>query len=344
MKSNEKGVNTLLVKDMNTRLVLKALRSYRTATVKELAQATELTVVTVKDIVRDLIAHNKVYEGGTVPSKGGRPSKQYVFNENSNKGLVVFTRELNGHDSICVRVVDLYGQVKESVDHQVDTISVAKIENLISHLIKKHPSIGAISIGLPGIEFEGRIVALDYQSTIGDPIIQRLREKFNLPVIIENDVNAAVLGHDELEDSRDTEVYIYFPRKYPPGAGIKVNGKLLKGNRHFAGEIGWLPLDIPWGPELADSFDEFTAAASKVVLSMITILDPDSVVLFGEFLTDTHLKEIIDKCKRGLPQRIIPELSLAEDFSLDFERGLIGLTLEALGFQDTHIYKNRFEE
>ena len=329
MKVSDKGVNTLIVKEFNTKVILQELKQSQVSTIKELANRTGLTVVTVKGILNDLIEQNRVLLGETTPSNGGRPSKQYIFNERAQLGLIIYTREIDGQDSVCIRVIDLHGIVIESLVPFID-ISWSNLENAIAGCIEKYPSISAISIGIPGIELEGEIVVMDYQQLMDISIVEMIKGKFHLPVIVENDVNAAVLGHSRKDDTDITEIYLYFPRKYPPGAGIKINGKLLKGNRHFAGEVSWLPLEIEWGADLADSMPDFSSAASKVILSMTAVLDPDSIVLFGEFLNDDYLLAIKEEVKRNLPERIYPEISLANDFNLDSERGLTKRILEIL--------------
>lgn len=226
--------------------------------------------------------------------------------------------------------MDLYGQVVSSENNAVDEVTVERIEGLVASAMESYGAIKSIGFGLPGIELGGTIVALDYDDFVGSPIVERFKQRFGIPVVVENDVNAAVLGRAFDQDAPENEVYMYFPRKYPPGAGIRANGQLIKGRHHFAGEIGWLPLGIKWGPTLVDSFEDFCRAVAQVALSSISMLDPDSVVLFGEFLTNKHLERIKEHCRSQLPEGIALSICLADDFSGDFQKGLIGLTLQGL--------------
>lgn len=322
--------NATVMRETNAKLVRDALRLRRDATIRELTESTALTPATVGAIVRELVENGHAFETESVPSEGGRPSRRFRFNERLSLGLVVFTREINGRDTICLRIVDLHGNVITAQDHAVDAVTVDGIEALVASAMDAHAPIKAIGFGLPGIELGGKIVALDYADFVGSPIVERFARRFNVPVVVENDVNAAVLGRAFAQQAPDNEVYLYFPRKYPPGAGIRTNGRLLKGRHHFAGEVAWLPLPIKWGPSLADSIEDFSLAASQVVLSSISLLDPDSIILFGEFLTEEHLERITEHCRSHLPESIDLTLSLATDFSRDFQDGLIGLTLNAI--------------
>lgn len=321
----------LLVKDLNTQLVRRALHSQRSATVRDLAVATGLSSVTVGSLVQALVGANLAQEGELVPSNGGRPSRLYHFNPKHSLVLVAFTREVAGRDTLCLRVADLYGQVIDHADEPLDASSLQAFEPAIDRLVERHPTIAALGFGLPGIEFGGTIVALDYRSLVGAPVVEHFRTRYGRPIVVENDVNAAVLGRGKREGASASEVYLYFPRKYTPGSGIRIDGQLLKGSRHYAGEIGFLPLDIPWGdPTLTDSLEASSDAIARVVVSLAAVLDPDSVVLFGEFLTPEHRDAVANRCRELLPPGLVPSLSLAEDFSQDFQEGLIGLTLDLL--------------
>lgn len=325
------AANALVMKDLNTRLVRRALKLSRTATVRDLATATGLSTVTVGTILQALVAAGTAREDELVPSNGGRPSRLYRFDAQRSLVLVVLTREVAGHDTVCLRVADLYGQILEAQEVAMTPGSLAAFEPAIDALLVRYPSIRALGFGLPGIEFEGTIVALDYPGLVGAPILTHFETRYGLPVVFENDVNAAVLGRGAREGAAASEVYLYFPRKYIPGSGIRIDGRLLKGHRHFAGEVGHLPLGIGWGdPALTGSFEASCNAVALVVVSLAAVLDPESVVLFGEFLTPAHLEAVARRCRHQLPSGMVPLLSLAEDFTRDFEEGLVGLTLDVL--------------
>ncbi|POR05636.1 hypothetical protein AU468_00210 [Alkalispirochaeta sphaeroplastigenens] len=313
----------MVLKEINTRTVLGCLRESGTATVRELAQQSGLSVVTVKAIVEDLVHQEKAFSGGKAPSSGDRPSQRYIFNKRHTLGMAVFTREVNGGDTVFLRVVDLCGETIDAVSCELSAPEPEVLERIIGEKVREFPRLGAIVLGLPGIEYKGDILALDYQSFVGLPLAKHLRTRFEIPVVVENDVNAAVLG-------RECEAYIYFPRKYPPGAGLRIEGKLLKGHRHFAGEVGWLPLGISWGPEIADSFEACCSAAARVTASVTALIDPASIVLYGEHLGEDHLRRIRDIYQALLPAQALPEIHCSEDFTADFERGLKKILLDLL--------------
>jgi len=314
------------VKDVNTRLVRSALRDARSATVKDLALTTGLSAVTVGTLVQALVDQGVAREGVLRPSQGGRPSREYHFEAQHALVLVAFTREVEGRDTLCLRVADLYGEVLASEDQPLDATSLAALEPGLDRLVERYPRVRVIGLGLPGIEHNGTIVALDYPGLVGTPIVDHFQRRYDRPVLFENDVNAAVMGR---RPGAASEVYLYFPRKYGPGAGIRLDGRLWKGSRHYAGEVSFLPLGVAWGGPWTDDFASCVDTVARVVLSLAAVLDPDSVVLFGEFLTEAHREAVAARCQTALPG-LVPSLSLADDFTRDVQQGLIQLTLGRL--------------
>ncbi|MFW6363258.1 MAG: hypothetical protein ACOC0D_05380, partial [Spirochaeta sp.] len=87
---------------------------------------------------------------------------------------------------------------------------------------------------------------------------------------------------------------------------------------------------IEWGPETADSFQAGTEAVSKVLSSMTAVLDPDRITVYGEHLTPEHMDRIRQRCRQQLNGWELPEITLSDDFSMDFEQGMKLLTLNYL--------------
>ena len=85
------------------------------------------------------------------------------------------------------------------------------------------------------------------------PIRERLIETLDIPVAIENDVNAAALGEYWLGGGKANRSIVYFTISTGIAAGIVIDGVLLRGANHAAGEMGFfMPdprlLDKSWEP------------------------------------------------------------------------------------------------
>ena len=81
------------------------------------------------------------------------------------------------------------------------------------------------------------------------PIQDRLSSLFDLPAAIDNDVNAAALGEYWYGQGRGTHSVVYLTVSTGIAAGIVVDGVLLRGFNHAAGEMGFFVPDARLLPQ-----------------------------------------------------------------------------------------------
>lgn len=79
------------------------------------------------------------------------------------------------------------------------------------------------------------------------PLAGPVAEKLGIPVCIENDASAAALGELKFGAGRDARSLIHVTLGTGIGGGIVIDGKLYRGSRGLAGEIGHMIVD-PAGP------------------------------------------------------------------------------------------------
>lgn len=327
------GGNAIVMKEVNMNLVRKALKTEGEATKQQIAKATGLSAVTVGTVLQQLMKTSEVMETELCSSRGGRPAQRYKYNGDFANALILFPYETGGQIIIRSTVVNLVGKkVYEQMD-EVEQVDVACFEHIIDSLMSLYPTIQAIGFGLPGAEWQGKIIVSDYEALIGISIIDYFRERYDMPVIMENDVNAAVVGFCERRQIRSEAdvVYLYFPDRFPPGAGLLINGKLFKGRRNFAGEIANIPLDIPWGSAaFTVSTLRVEQAIAKLIVSICAVINPDCIVLNGSFIKLENSKKIAELCREKLPASGVPEIIVSEDFTADYLEGLVAQTLATL--------------
>lgn len=326
------GGNALVIKEVNINLVRKTLKAKGQATKQQIAKATGLSFVTVGTVLRHLIKQNEVLEAELTPSNGGRPAQQYRYNDNFALALILFPYEMDRRIIIHSAIVKLSGQCVYETDTEVEGIDLKIFERTIESLLASHPAIQVIGFGHPGVEESGKIIVSDYKMLVGTSFTEHFNTLYQVPVIMENDVNAAVIGFAKRRKLADdcTLIYLYFPDRHPPGAGIFINGKLFKGKRNYAGEITTIPLDITWDETLYHSFDAICEAIARLIATICSILNPDKIVLNGNFLSKSHISAITQKCDTRLPQNIVPVIFLSDNFIADYQSGLIVQTFDQL--------------
>jgi len=79
------------------------------------------------------------------------------------------------------------------------------------------------------------------------PLQEWLFEHFGVPVVVENDANAAAFGEWRYGAGRGTRYLLYVTVSTGIGGGILINGEIYRGADNLAGEIGHMTID-PNGP------------------------------------------------------------------------------------------------
>lgn len=117
-------------------------------------------------------------------------------------------------------------------------------------LLTDHGDALAVGIGCPGpLDFErGRVRFAPNIAGMEDaPLVDALREALSLPVVLENDANAAGYAEHRYGAARDLTTSVYVTLSTGIGGGIFVGDRVLRGAHGLAGEVGHMTL-LPGGP------------------------------------------------------------------------------------------------
>lgn len=129
-------------------------------------------------------------------------------------------------------------QGHQNFNFYIDILS-KEIKNIIDKFSDKYEFSG-IGIGVPnGNFYTGKV---EYAPNLGWEEEVNLAEifklKFNAPVFITNDANAAALGEQIFGGAKGMNDFIVITLGTGLGSGFVANGKLIYGNDGFAGELG----------------------------------------------------------------------------------------------------------
>jgi glucokinase len=130
----------------------------------------------------------------------------------------------------------------EHVDNPTGQAFAARVRELADELCPEGPA--AIAVGLPGPVAAGGLVGhlVNTPALNGAPIRSLLQEEFDVPVVIENDVNLAALGEQRRGRARGVQDVAFIAVGTGVGMGILVGGRVLRGAHGGAGELGLLPM------------------------------------------------------------------------------------------------------
>ena len=132
---------------------------------------------------------------------------------------------------------------------------LAKIEQAIDEMMAgdARPVLG-IGVGVPGTIDPVTNVAVHYDFIKGwsdVPLGARLSERFGVPVFLENNIRSMALAELWFGAGRGLRNFVCIGIRSGIAAGVVVNGHLLHGAQHRAGEIGHWVCPVP--AELADA-------------------------------------------------------------------------------------------
>lgn len=237
----------------NLALVVGILASSGPMSRANVSIASGLTKSSVSDLVKELLNKGLVIEAGieTVGTAGGRPGTVIAINDDGAAGLGL---EINV-DYLSVCVTDLGHQTRFSRFEWVDN-RTRPLAQVVEHLgqlaqdalahVGQVPVLGA-ALALPGLVDAGsgklvRSTNLTWSDVdIGALLTEHIPP--GLPLIaIDNSTNLAALGEQWSNPERSLGDFVLVSGGYGIGAGVVMSGKLLKGARGFAGEIGHLPV------------------------------------------------------------------------------------------------------
>ncbi|PYO01395.1 MAG: glucokinase [Candidatus Rokuibacteriota bacterium] len=112
--------------------------------------------------------------------------------------------------------------------------------------------VAGIGIGVPGLvnAATGRIAdeALNVPELAELPLAAMLRERFGLPVFVDNDVNALALAEFFFGVGRGVSSLVLLAAGTGFGAGLVLDGRLIRGALGFAGEFGHTPVKFDGRP------------------------------------------------------------------------------------------------
>lgn len=143
------------------------------------------------------------------------------------------------NESKIVNRVKIDTEIDKGTDYIVESIAKAVNEILVQSELKQN-QIKAICLGVPGTvnPHEGIIYNAPNLGIKNFNIKDTLAKQFDIPVLIENDVNIAALGIKKYEFNDDVKNMLVVFVGTGIGAALIFHGKMYRGSSFFAGEIG----------------------------------------------------------------------------------------------------------
>lgn len=281
-----------------------------------ISKQTGLSKQTVSELVRILEDEGWVRETGRTSGHVGRTATTYELVPDSAFMAAV---DLGG-TKLRVAIVDLAGSVLAEVlalTHPDGGQAVARqIGDLVGEAAEQcevdRGKVRQTVVGCPGVpdqstgavRFSPNIAGIDtfdFRAAVA--------EATGTPVMMENDVNLAVLGEQWLGAGRGIDHLAFIALGTGIGAGLIVNGALLRGASGAAGELGYLPFGAdPFEPESlrVGAFERVTATYGiRTAYAAATGRTSDVPAIFAAAAAgDGAAQKVIDDVARQLARAV----------------------------------------
>ncbi|NTF30470.1 ROK family protein [Rhizobium skierniewicense] len=214
-----------------------------------LAKKTGLSKQTMSEVIRALEESGWVRVNGIISGKVGRSAVTYEVAEASGYAVGVDL----GATTIRIAVVSVSGTIVHESDHPTDGRAGEALIGHVHDLVQKNLQFAGIgfekillaAVATPGVvdPVSGYLALAPNMAETGRlDVVRQLNDALGCQVVIENDVNAAVLGEAWKGCAARLETAVFIALGTGIGLGMLVNGKLVKGARGAAGEISYLPI------------------------------------------------------------------------------------------------------
>ena len=153
-------------------------------------------------------------------------------------GTKILSALINDKNEIIDRFKEptkITGKIEPIINGLAHTVKQLLTKNSLSE-----KDIKAVCLGVPGTvsPVTGIIGSAPNLGIVDFNIKEALQNKFNIPILIENDVNLAGLGIKQAELSEDIKNMLVVFVGTGIGGAIFIDGKIYRGSSFYAGEIG----------------------------------------------------------------------------------------------------------
>lgn len=329
--SNPQNIKRAILKEIRKKLLENG-----NATKVELSEQLGFSFPTISKFISQMEKNGEVFSVGLDDSSGGRRAKRYSYNQEYMLGLAIFLEGTETNYTIfnCLGEQKEEGELPSVIkDGKLDSLT-----NCIENLVKKYPKISSIAIGVPGAVDRGRIFFIPaYEQLQNFDLKGYFEDYFSIPVVIENDMNAAVLGFNNHKMAKDNESLVYlYTGQNGPGAGIMINGDVVRGRTFFSGEVQFVPLydQRNFGQVLVNGNGQIKKeleidAVSRLIASFVATINPHIFIFSNNDVDQETLNKISERCSTYIPSEHLPEFTIS-DWKQDYLYGLQSLCLNAM--------------
>ena len=246
------GFGVKFIKYFNELNFLRFIKNLGPFSRADRAKKKQFSKAAVSEIVSRLLQNGYVYETGVGKStlRGGRRPILLTFNQKA--GFVISLEIKHTYSLICLLDMNAKIYKTHTITFPLGTLLKEVVNQIIPLIheilqitwVKGARPIG-IGIGVPGlIDYKGGCIKMSntLKSWENIPICSMFENEFNMRTVLENDVKIFTLGECLFGRGEGHQNLVNLYIGDGIGAGIFLNGMLIRGVTASAGEIGYSEL------------------------------------------------------------------------------------------------------
>lgn len=246
----KKAINHRIMRSNNKRQIMELLRKSGPLTKKEIAERLGVSITTVATFINELINEGRILPSGNAESTGGRKSELYHLNPDASYVVGVDLQV----DRLIVLLINLQGQIirVEEVkytgtdERQIASTLYQTVRGISDSTQTPFSKIAGLGIGVPGI-VNHQTGIIEFAPNLGWKNVDLASIiPIDLPVIIENEANAAAIGEANFGAALGRANVIFISVGLGIGAGLILKNSLYYGHNFLAGEFGHMTI-LPKG-------------------------------------------------------------------------------------------------
>lgn len=325
------------IRQRNKERIRYAIQQHEKCTKADIARETELSMATCSTALNEMLETGEILKVDQTGFNIGRPADLFTYNRDYLHVLGLCTAIQNGQQVLEYAIADAFGRIISREKMAVEQLDYDLLEALITTCILQDSLIRAVCLGIPGHAQNGYIEDCDIMSLSHLDFAGKIREKHDVQVIVENDMNfiAYRLYHGCEEEKADCAV-LYFPTEENSfvGCGFMVNGRLLKGKSMYAGELASMAhaFGMPRVAqrELMKDRDAFRQFVMQMIVAVSCTINPAHMTLMGNNLNAEDLADIHDRCLQFISEKNLPTLQVDNNVFDNYVEGLVRFALDSV--------------
>jgi predicted NBD/HSP70 family sugar kinase len=308
-----------LLKDMNERTVLEAIRAAAPISRAEISRRVGISKPTVSLALQSLLDAGLVREA---EPDGDGPRYGATFFEPVSEAAYVVGVDLGAH-FVRGALADLSGAIRARHDLELAeptaAAALAQIDQLLSSLLAaadvEPTAVDGLVLGVPGA-VQGREIRLatNVAGLEGEPFARELAERLPFSLTIENDINLAALGEQASGVAHGVDDFAFLSIGTGLGTGLVLRGELHRGHHGTAGELDYFRAGL--AEELDPCADAVSTCARRLAEGRgATVLAPPyepREVFAAARAGDAVARAVVAEEARRIASHVAPIASVAD--------------------------------